>query len=270
MVYHQQPAESGRGFRRRFESPAGTPLQCNKHLQDTAVSIHIYKVIGGSPRCRRRNIKANLMAEPSGAPDGVITIKKYANRRLYNTATSNYVTLEHLSRMVKNGVDFIVIDAKTHEDLTRQVLTQIITEEENKGENLLPIKFLRQIIALYGRGMQGMVPRYLDLSMDSFTRNQQQISQYMEETLTGLFPFGEKMSELSKRNMAMFEDAMRLFAPEIPPSRNKEDPMAGEARGKRPNESAEMSDLRAKLNRLQEQLDRLLKTPDSEPTDKPG
>ena len=209
------------------------------------------------------------MAEPSGAPDGVITIKKYANRRLYNTATSSYVTLEHLSRMVKDGAEFIVIDAKTHEDLTRQVLTQIITEEENKGENLLPIKFLRQIIALYGQGMQGMVPRYLDLSMDSFTRNQHQIRQYMEETLTGLFPFGDKMNELGKRNMAMFEDAMRLFTPGMPPSRNEEDPMAGDGGGKRPNESAEMRDLRAKLDGLQEQLDRLLKHASGERTDKP-
>lgn len=204
------------------------------------------------------------MAEPSGAPDGVITIKKYANRRLYNTATSGYVTLEHLSRMIKDGVDFIVIDAKTHEDLTRQVLTQIITEEENKGENLLTIKFMRQIIALYGQDMQGMVPRYLDLSMDAFTRNRHQIRQYMEETLTGLFPFGEKMSDLGKRNMAMFEDALRLYTPAIPPSRNEEDLMAGEDGEKRPNESTELRDLRAKLDSLQEQLDRLLKSPHSE------
>ena len=209
------------------------------------------------------------MAETSGAPEGVITIKKYANRRLYNTATSSYVTLEHLSRMVKDGVEFIVLDAKTNQDLTRQVLTQIITEEENKGENLLPIKFLRQIIGLYGQGMQGMVPRYLDLSMDSFARNQQQIRQYMEETLTGLFPFGDKMSEVGKRNMAMFEDAMRLFTPGMPPSRNDDSPLDSEPGSKRPNESAEMRDLRAKLDTLQEQLDRLLKPGGSDRAGKP-
>ena len=205
------------------------------------------------------------MADTSGAPDGVITIKKYANRRLYNTATSSYVTLEHLSRMVKDGVDFIVLDAKTNEDLTRQVLTQIIIEEENKGENLLPIKFLRQIIGFYGQGMQGMVPRYLDLSMESFARNQQQIRQYMEETFTGLFPFGDKLNEMGKRNMAMFEDAMRMFAPFPQASKEGEAaPDSGEST-KRAGESAEMRDLRAKLDTLQEQLDRLLKTtkPDS-------
>jgi polyhydroxyalkanoate synthesis repressor PhaR len=205
------------------------------------------------------------MGDTSGAPDGVITIKKYANRRLYNTATSSYVTLEHLSRMVKDGVDFIVLDAKTNEDLTRQVLTQIIIEEENKGENLLPIKFLRQIIGFYGQGMQGMVPRYLDLSMESFARNQQQIRQYMEETFTGMFPFGDKLNEMGKRNMAMFEDAMRMFAPFSPSSREGEAaPDSGEA-AKRASESAEMRDLRAKLDTLQEQLDRLLKTTKSEP-----
>src|ERR1700754_4007042 len=160
------------------------------------------------------------MAESTDAPE-IITIKKYANRRLYNTATSSYVTLEHLSRMVKDGVEFIVLDAKTNEDLTRQVLTQIIIEEENKGENLLPIKFLRQIIGFYGHGMQGLVPRYLDLSMESFARNQQQIRQYMEETFTGLFPFGDKLSEMGKRNMAMFEDAMKMFAPFPPASRGE-------------------------------------------------
>ena len=214
------------------------------------------------------------MVDTNGAAEGVITIKKYANRRLYNTATSSYVTLEHLSRMVKDGVEFIVLDAKTNEDLTRQVLTQIIIEEENKGENLLPIKFLRQIIGFYGQGMQGMVPRYLDLSMESFARNQQQIRQYMEETFTGLFPFGDKLSEMGKRNMAMFEDAMRMFAPFPQGSRNGEGaPEGGNSGGstagaKPTSETAEMRDLRAKLDTLQEQLDRLLKTAKPDQTKK--
>jgi len=199
------------------------------------------------------------MAESTEAPE-IITIKKYANRRLYNTATSSYVTLEHLSRMVKEGVDFVVLDAKTNEDLTRQVLTQIIIEEENKGENLLPIKFLRQIIGFYGHGMQGLVPRYLDLSMESFARNQQQIRQYMEETFTGLFPFGDKLSEMGKRNMAMFEDAMKMFAPFPQMSRGNEGATEdGESAARKPTETAEMRDLRAKLDTLQDQLDQLLK-----------
>ncbi len=199
------------------------------------------------------------MAESTDAPE-IITIKKYANRRLYNTATSSYVTLEHLSRMVKEGVEFVVLDAKTNEDLTRQVLTQIIIEEENKGENLLPIKFLRQMIGFYGHGMQGLVPRYLDLSMESFSRNQQQIRQYMEETFTGLFPFGDKLSEMGKRNMAMFEDAMKMFAP-FPQMSRGSDGAAEETEpgARKPAETAEMRDLRAKLDTLQDQLDQLLK-----------
>ncbi len=199
------------------------------------------------------------MAESTEAPE-IVTIKKYANRRLYNTATSSYVTLEHLSRMVKEGIEFVVLDAKTNEDLTRQVLTQIIIEEENKGENLLPIKFLRQIIGFYGHGMQGLVPRYLDLSMESFARNQQQIRQYMEETFTGLFPFGDKLSEMGKRNMAMFEDAMKMFAPFPPMTRSGEGATEETEPGARkPTETAEMRDLRAKLDTLQDQLDQLLK-----------
>lgn len=225
------------------------------------------------------------MAEPSGAPRGVITIKKYANRRLYNTATSSYVTLEHLSRMVKNQVDFIVLDAKTSADLTRQVLTQIISEEENKGENLLPIKFLRQIIGLYGQGLQGLVPRYLDLTMDSFARNQQQIRQHMEETLSGLFPFGDKghdvdfgdktydvaagerPNDAGMRNMAMLEDAMRMFspAPQAQSYRHGDGAPVSDMIVKRPSESVETRELRAKLDNLQEQLDRLLTSAHSDP-----
>lgn len=194
------------------------------------------------------------MTDTPGTDRPVITIKKYANRRLYNTATSSYVTLEHLAQMVKEGVDFVVLDAKTNEDLTRQVLTQIIIEEEAKGENLLPINFLRQMIGLYGHGMQGLVPRYLDLSMESFSRNQQQIRSYMEETFTGLFPFGDKINEMGKRNMAMFEDAMKMFAPfpGAPGGASRTEP-AGDG------ESAEIRDLKAKLDALQGQLDQLLR-----------
>lgn len=195
------------------------------------------------------------MTDTPGTDSPVITIKKYANRRLYNTATSSYVTLEHLAQMVKEGVDFVVLDAKTNEDLTRQVLTQIIIEEEAKGENLLPIKFLRQMIGLYGHGMQGLVPRYLDLSMESFSRNQQQIRSYMEETFSGLFPFGDKLNEMGKRNMAMFEDAMKMFSPFPAAQGGASRPSSEDGEG----ESAEIRDLKAKLDTLQSQLDQLLR-----------
>lgn len=141
-----------------------------------------------------------------------ITIKKYANRRLYNTATSSYVTLDHLCQMVKDGMDFVVYDAKTGEDITRSVLTQIIVEEESKGQNLLPISFLRHLIGLYGDSMQWVVPSYLDYSMQAFTRNQEQMREYFQTTLGGMFPFG-RFEEVGKQNLAMFERAMRMFTP---------------------------------------------------------
>ncbi len=141
-----------------------------------------------------------------------ITIKKYANRRLYNTGTSTYVTLEDLASMVKNGEDFLVYDAKTSEDITRSVLTQIIFEQENKeGQNLLPIKFLRQLIRFYGDSMQMMVPRYLEVSIDSLTREQEKFRGQIAQTF-GLGGFGA-IEEQVRRNMEMFERTFAMFAP---------------------------------------------------------
>ena len=152
------------------------------------------------------------MADKEDQKSAAITIKKYANRRLYNTATSSYVTLDHLCQMVKDGLDFVVYDAKTGEDITRSVLTQIIVEEEAKGQNLLPIPFLRQLIGFYGDNMQWMVPRYLEYSMQSFARNQEQMRDYFQNTLGGMFPFGG-LEQMGKQNLAMFERAMRMFTP---------------------------------------------------------
>lgn len=144
-----------------------------------------------------------------------VTIKKYANRRLYNTATSSYVTLEDLSAMVKEGCEFNVYDAKSSEDITRSVLTQIIVEEENKTgqQNLLPINFLRQLIGFYGDSLQWMVPKYLEHSMDNLTGNQEQIRDYFQTTLGSIFPFGTTLEEMSKQNMSMFENTLRMFSP---------------------------------------------------------
>ncbi len=152
------------------------------------------------------------MAEKESKSSAPITIKKYANRRLYNTATSSYVTLDHLCQMVKEGVDFVVYDAKTSEDITRSVLTQIIVEEESKGQNLLPISFLRQLIGLYGDSMQWMVPSYLDYSMQAFSRNQDQLREYFQTALGGIFPF-TGFEEMRKQNLTLFERTMRMFTP---------------------------------------------------------
>jgi polyhydroxyalkanoate synthesis repressor PhaR len=145
--------------------------------------------------------------------DTPITIKKYANRRLYNTASSSYVTLDHLCRMVKDNQDFVVYDAKTGEDITRSVLTQIIVEEETKsGQSLLPIGFLREVIGFYGDSLGGVLPRYLEHSMRAFHRNEAQMRQYMQNALDGLFPFNP-IEEISKQNMAFIEGAMNMFKP---------------------------------------------------------
>src|SRR6202049_3686494 len=133
------------------------------------------------------------MSTPEGGQPGgskPVVVKKYANRRLYNTATSSYVTLEDLAKLIKEGGDFVVHDAKTGEDLTRSVLTQIIVEQEQKGQNLLPISFLRQLIGFYGDSMQFLVPGYLEQAMVAFGRNQEQMRKSLRATF-GIFPFGQ-------------------------------------------------------------------------------
>ena len=151
------------------------------------------------------------MSEEKAAPQNAVVIKKYANRRLYNTATSTYVTLDDLAAMVKGGTDFLVYDAKTGEDITRSVLTQIIFEEENKGTNLLPINFLRQLIRFYGDSMQAFVPGFLEFSLDNLGKEQEKFrSQLMEAW--GQDPM-KAMQDATQRNMAMFNDAMKMFNP---------------------------------------------------------
>jgi polyhydroxyalkanoate synthesis repressor PhaR len=196
------------------------------------------------------------MAEQDSAKAPVITIKKYANRRLYNTATSSYVTLEHLAEMVKDGAEFIVTDAKTGEDITRSVLTQIIVEQEAKGQNLLPIKFLRQIIGFYGDSLGGLLPRYLETSMESFSQNESHMRRVMQETFKGLFPV-QRLEEMGKQNMALFENAMRMFNP-FASTRAA----SAQQQASAPQAAAKTEDidaLRAQLNAMQAQLERLVK-----------
>ena len=183
-----------------------------------------------------------------------ITIKKYANRRLYNTGTSTYVTLEDLASMVKGGEDFIVNDAKTGEDITRSVLTQIIFEQENKeGQNLLPITFLRQLIRFYGDSMQMLVPRYLEVSIDSFTREQEKFRQHMAQTFGGS-PFGA-LEDQVRRNMEMFERAFAMFTPFA--RREQQTASEPEKRQSSISDSDEIHDLKRQMEEMQKRLDRL-------------
>lgn len=185
---------------------------------------------------------------------GPVIIKKYANRRLYNTETSSYITLEHLAAMTREGRDFKVVDAKTEEDITHNVLTQIIMEEEARGQTMLPVNFLRQLISLYGDSMQAMVPGYLEASMDSFRRNQEQFKSAVEGAFANS-PF----AEIAKRNMAMFEAAASAFQPggaanPAPGAAPAAAPTAPEASS---GGDGDVSSLKAELARLQEKIEKL-------------
>ena len=168
---------------------------------------------------------------------GKVTIKKYANRRLYDTESSTYITLDRLAQMVREGREFEVVDAKSGEDITRQVLTQIIVDEESRGSTMLPINFLKQLIGLYGNSMQNFVPQYLEAAMDSFQRNQSAVKDAFS---------GNVFADLAKRNMAMFEDASRAFTGKKADAKPESKPSG-----------SEVDELRAALAELQAKVDRL-------------
>ncbi|HEY5049008.1 MAG TPA: polyhydroxyalkanoate synthesis repressor PhaR [Rhizomicrobium sp.] len=190
--------------------------------------------------------------------DGPVIIKKYANRRLYNTQTSSYVTLDHLCEMVKEGVEFEVRDARTGDEITRSVLTQIIFEEEAKGQNLLPIRFLRQLIRMYGDSLQAFVPGYLDMSMESFTKNQDGIRNRMTEAFGG---GSQALEAMTRQNLAMFERAMRMFTPfGLQAGRNEAEQARTSANGggeSRPKQSDDISELKSEIEAMRRQLSEL-------------
>ena len=169
----------------------------------------------------------------NAAGDGPVIIKKYANRRLYNTESSSYITLDHLAQMTREGRDFKVLDARSEEDITHNVLTQIIMDEEGRGQTMLPVNFLRQLISMYGDSMQSMVPQYLEDSLAAFQRNQAQFRDAMAGVLSG-GPF----AELAKRNLDMFAAGGKSSKPE-------------------PDNRAELAELTTQLAALQEKLDKM-------------
>lgn len=209
-------------------------------------------------------------AESGKDKGGKIVIKKYANRRLYNTAKSSYVTLDDLAKMVRAGQDFAVYDAKTGEDITRSVLTQIIFEEEAKGQSMLPTNFLRQLIALYGDVLQGAVPSYLEASMEAFAQNQERIRQ----AFGGANPLAN-IEAMTRGNAEWWDHAMRMFSPfaaaggaspehsagsSRDPSRAKGEPVGEERKTETPDRSDDLDDLQRQLAEMQSKLDRLTRT----------
>ena len=195
--------------------------------------------------------------------DEPVVIKKYANRRLYNTGTSTYVTLEDLADMVKRGEDFTVQDAKSRDDITHPVLTQIIFELENKdGQNMLPIPFLRQLIAFYGDQMQMIVPSFLEQSMLAFSKEQERFREQMKEAV-GKTPMGmmtvaapmKALEEQTRRNMEMFQNAMRMFTP-FPPGGGMPTPATPETPSKASTEKSEdLQQLKDQIAAMQRKID---------------
>jgi polyhydroxyalkanoate synthesis repressor PhaR len=190
-----------------------------------------------------------VSAETTTAKE-LVVIKKYANRRLYNTATSTYVTLDDLSQMVKKGNDFTVADAKSGEDITKSVLTQIIFEEESKGQNLLPINFLRQLIRFYGDSLQGLIPGYLEMSLGNLAKEQDHFRKQMTD-MWGGDPL-KAMEEHAKRNMTMFSEAMKMF-----------NPFAAAMAPPQSAKPAEPSPAKDELQALKDQLAKVQRTIDS-------
>jgi polyhydroxyalkanoate synthesis repressor PhaR len=193
------------------------------------------------------------LAEKTDKSADPVVIKKYANRRLYNTAKSSYVTLDHLAQMVRDGQDFVVNDAKSGADITRSVLAQIIFEEEAKGHNMLPANFLRQLIRLYGDTLQGFVPGYLDASMDTFARNQEKMREQVAKAFEAN-PALANFEALARTNMEWFENAMRMFAPfagQTGPGR-----LEG---GKNSGKDIELEQLKSQLAEMQAQLAKIVK-----------
>src|SRR5215472_16241496 len=208
---------------------------------------------------------ANANGASSAASGEQVVIKKYANRRLYNTASSSYVTLEHLAEMVREGTDFVVFDAKTNEDITRQVLTQIIFDEESRGQNLLPIQFLRQLIRFYGDSMQALVPSYLELSLDAFTQQQERMRKQFADTLGGAMVGGGKgglgyFEDQVRQNMMLFDRAMKMFSPFTFPAQPGAAPAQAEQPAPAPAPQAEdesLNDLKRRIEEMQAQIAKL-------------
>jgi len=220
------------------------------------------------PRCNiaRTSVADEKTKGGKTGDTGVVVIKKYANRRLYNTRTSAYVTLEDLAKMVREGVDFVVYDAKTNDELTRQILTQIIFEEESRGEALLPVQFLRQLIGFYGGQMQGVLPSYLEMSLESFARQQEQFRTQMTRAF-GAAPGATLMEEAVRQNMAMFERAAQMF-PGFGYGRTEQEASSAEAevpaeaphvdtRQADARQADALGEMRRQMDEMRAQIDRL-------------
>ena len=226
------PAKTGLSPIVQVRDKVGNQLQYGGTMADTSSSSPGQEPAAATP------------STPAASP---IVVKKYANRRLYNTETSSYITLDNLAEMIRAGRDFAVYDAKSGEDITRGVLTQIIVEEESKGSAMLPTTFLRQLIGFYGGSLQGVVPRYLEQAMSTFHRQQVQVRQMVERTLSPFMPTG--LEEMNRSNMAMFERALSMWNPF-----HREQSETGEGNAAAQPHQGETDILRLEIESLRAQL----------------
>jgi polyhydroxyalkanoate synthesis repressor PhaR len=195
------------------------------------------------------------MADNAGPKDNTVIIKKYANRRLYNTQSSSYITLDHLAKMTREGIEFRVLDAKSGSDITHQILTQIIMEEEASGEQMLPVNFLRQLIGMYGNSMQALIPHYLEASMDQFRANQLKLRKAFEDSIET-----NPLARLTQQNIAMFQAAAAAFMPGAEGgavSPKDEAPAAAAEPEKTEDTRSELDALREQMLMMQKKLDQL-------------
>jgi polyhydroxyalkanoate synthesis repressor PhaR len=200
------------------------------------------------------------MARPRKRKDDVIVVKKYANRRLYDTGRSSYVTLDDLCEMIKEGQDFVVQDAKTEEDLTQQVLTQIIMEQESRGQSMLPPNFLRTLIKFYGDGMQGLVPGYLEQALQNFVTHQESLRTSMSKSFTSMIPGtilpgAQGFEELNRKNIEMISQTMTMFSPFKPFGGVKNaQPQEATSSAKPMTRDEKVKALKAGITKMQEEL----------------
>lgn len=185
------------------------------------------------------------MADANAAGDNTVIIKKYANRRLYNTRSSSYITLDHLAKMTREGIDYKVLDAKSGNDITHQILTQIILDEEANGEQMLPVNFLRELICMYGNSMQSLIPHYLEASMENFRANQSKLAKTFEDSLGN-----NPLARLAEQNIAMFKVAAAAFMP------GSDTPTQSAPESKPDND---LGSLREQMAEMQKRLDALSK-----------
>jgi polyhydroxyalkanoate synthesis repressor PhaR len=239
------------------------------HCGEGRGSLRPKPAFAGAKSTRTTNV-ADSSGQAAGDAGGAeaqaepVVIKKYANRRLYNTASSSYVTLDHLSEMVRENTDFIVHDAKTGDDITRSVLTQIIFEQESKGQSMLPVQFLRRLIRFYGDQMQGFLPPYLEMSMESFSKAQEKMRENMSRAFGATTPMAA-FEEQAQRNMAIFQQAMQAWAP-FAAGGMTNFPMPGMPGAKAPSagddeedKDAQVAELRRQMEAMQKQLDQMAK-----------